>query len=374
MAQGGPASRRTPARLRIHLAYGPAAGKTTSLLQHALARRAAGIDVVLGFIEARGRAEVEALGAGLECVAPIWVEHASLRHAELDLDALLARRPALAIVDDLAQVNAPGARHHRRHQDVQELLAAGIGVATSLDVAQIESLGDVVERVAGFEPREGVPVSILQQADELLALDLPVGELVERQQQAAHGPPREALGQPRVLRALRELMLRQAADLSRPRETHAAASSKERLPGRVMVALSSLSPRASVLLREASRFAGRLDTSWFVVYVETPDEAPERVSPDAERTLLANVALARELGGEVVRVKARDPVSAIVDFGRAHGVAHLLVGRSRRRSLAQLLSPPPGGSWLDAWRGPLHERLLREARDFDVYVVASRPS
>jgi two-component system sensor histidine kinase KdpD len=137
-----------------------------------------------------------------------------------------------------------------------------------------------------------------------------------------------------------------------------------------MVALSSLSPRAGTLLRHGSRFAGRLDTSWFVVYVETPAEAPERIDAAAERALLANVELARALGAEVVRLKARDPLAALLDLGRSHGVRHIVLGRSRRRAWRELLRRAPGEPPGAALRAPFHERLLRQARDFDVYVVA----
>lgn len=357
------------ARLRVHLAYAPGAGKTTRLLEEAAALRAQGADVLVAWADARGRQDVAARLPGLPLLSPRRVEFRGLSVAELDLEALLARRPEVAIVDDLAHSNVPGARHRRRYEDVQALLAAGISVRTAFDVQHVEGLNDVVARVAGFEERETVPDALLDRADELLALDLPVRDYLRRVESGAVGLPRNGLGRAEPLQALRELMLREAAERAHG-PTQAPPSAASPGAGRVLVALSSLSPRAATLLRRGSRFAGRLNTAWFVVYVETPAETPERISAEAERTLLRNVELARELGAEVVRLKARDPVAALIDFGRAHGVAHLLIGRSARRSWRSLIRRPPGGSWLDLARGPFHERLLRQAGDFDVYVVA----
>ncbi len=356
-----------PASLRLYLACAPGCGKTSRLLDEARALQALGRDVVVAAVEPRGRREVLARLEGLEALPPLRLEFRGLQAEELDLAALLARRPQVAVVDDLAHVNAPGLRHRRRHEDVLALLEAGIEVVSALDVQHVERLGDVVERVAGFEERVTVPDRLLERA-ELLALDLPVAELRRRQERGAAGSGREALRRPEVLEALRELMLRECAERARARQLSAGEAA--RLPGRLLVALSSLSPRAGILLRQASRFAGRLDTSWFVAYVETPEEAPERIGGEARARLLRNVELARELGAEVVRLQARDPVPALVDFGRAHGVAHLLVGRSRPGRWRALWRRPPGTSLLAALRGPLHERLLRQAPDFDVYVVA----
>ena len=354
-----------PAPLRLFLAYAPGCGKTSRLLDEARALRALGRDVVVAAAQPRGRREVLARLEGLEALPPRRLEFRGLQAEELDLEALLARRPQVAVVDDLAHVNAPGLRHRRRHEDVLAMLEAGIEVVSALDVQHLERLGDVIERVAGFEERVTVPDRLLEGA-ELLALDLPVAELLRRHGHG--GPAREALRRPEVLAALRELMLRECAGRARPRQLPGGEAA--RLPGRVLVALSSLSPRAGILLRQASRFAGRLDTSWFVAYVETPEEAPERIGAEARARLLRNVELARELGAEVVRLQARDPVPALVDFGRAHGVAHLLVGRSRPGRWRALWRRPPGTSLLAALRGPLHERLLRQAPDFDVYVVS----
>ena len=357
------------ALLRVYLGYAPGGGKTTRLLEDARALRERGVDVLVAWANARGRQPVVAGLDGLEVLPVRRFEFRGLSVAELDLEAALARRPQVVVVDDLAHSNVPGLRHRRRHQDVQALLAAGISVLTALDVQHVEGLNDVVARVAGVEERETVPDALFDRADELLALDLPVSDHLRRVESGATSLARSALGRPETLQALRELMLREAAEHAHGRGSPPPSASGPGA-GRVLVALSSLSPRAATLLRRGSRFAGRLNTAWFVVYVETPGEAPERIGPEAERTLLRNVDLARELGAEVVRLKARDAVPALIDFGRAHGVAHLLIGRSGRRHGRTLLKRPPGGSWLDLVRGPFHERLLRQALDFDVYVVA----
>ena len=331
--------------------------------------RARGDDVVVGWADARGRPETESLLAGLERVLPRSFDLRGLSTCEMDVDALLARRPALAVVDDLAHVNAPGSRHRRRYQDVRALLDAGIGVLTALDIRQLESLRDVVARLTGREEWATVPDAFLDAADQMVCLDLAVPDLLRRWQADPPGGLDSGLSH-EALAGLRELALREVAERLARRSAGGGPAPEPRVGGRLMVALSSLSPRAATLLRRGSRLAGRLNTTWFVVYVETPDEAPERVRPEVERTLLHHVETARELGAEVIRLRARDPVPALLDFGRAHGVSGLMVGRSRRWSWRRFWQRPPGSTWRVLLGDTLDARLLREARDFDVYVVA----
>ena len=362
-----PSHDRPPAargRLKIFTAAAPGAGKTRRMLEEARALAGSGADVVAAFVEPHGRSDIAALASGLETVPRRRVEFRGIGTTDLDLDAVLARRPQLALVDELAHTNPPGSRHSRRYEDVLELLDAGISVIGTLNVQHLESLNDLVQRLAGFEEHETVPDTFLKNADDVVVVDVTVEELLRRLQAGLVYPParvawalEHAFDRP-CLSSLRELALREVAETLDRREPRESPRPPQ-VSGRVMVCLSSLSPRSATLLRRGSRFAGRLATDWFVVYVETPDEAPGRIRPEVQRALVANIERARELGAEVVRLRARDPVAALVDFARSHGVATLLAGRTRRPWWKQLLR-----------RSPV-ERLFHEASDLDCYVVAA---
>ena len=251
------------------------------------------------------------------------------------------------------------------------MLAEGINVIGAVNVQHLESLNDVVERVTGVTVRETIPDSFLRSADQVVNLDLSVEDLHERLKTgkiySADKVPQalSSFFQQEHLSTLRELALREVAEtldrasgMRRPGEQSAAGPAL----GRVMVCLSSFPPRAAVLLRRGSRMAGRLNTDWFVVYVETPQEAPHLIDAEAQRHLLTNMDKARELGAEVVRLHADDPVEALIDFARSHGVGLMIVGRShlpRWRSLIKLSTDL---------------RLVREAQGLDVQVVSFDPS
>ncbi len=350
-------------RLKLYVGSAAGVGKTYRMLLEAHDLKRRGVDVVLAFVEPHGRAETAALAEGLELVPRRRVEYRGVGAEDMDLRAVLARKPQVAIVDELAHTNPPGSRNPRRHQDVLTLLDAGISVIGALNVQHLESLNDLLERLADLKVRETVPDTFVKGADQVVDIDLSIEDLLERLQAGKIYPPDlvpwalEHVFRRECLASLRELALREVAETLDRRDVLAAARPAQ-VSGRVMVCLSSLSPRAIALLRRGSRFAGRLATDWFVVYVETPDEAPHRIHPEIQKTLVANVEKARELGAEVVRLKARDPVTALVDFARSHGVATVLAGRSRRPWWKRLLR-----------RSPV-DRLYDEAKDLDLYVVA----
>jgi two-component system sensor histidine kinase KdpD len=310
--------------------------------------------VVLGFIEPHGRAETTALVAGLEQVPRRRVEYRGVAVEEMDLEAILARKPQVVVVDEIPHTNVPGSKNPKRWQDVLELLAAGINVIGALNIQHLESLNDVVSRAAEVHVRETVPDSFLRHADQIVNIDLAVEDLQERLRAGKIYAP------DKVARALDHFF--QAGNLSTLRELalREVAESLDRGNGasRVMVALSSNPPHAAALLRRGSRLAGRLSSDWFVVHVETPGESPTRIDAEAQRMLLANTEKARELGAEVIRLKARDPVAALLDFARAHGVGHIVIGRSLESRWKQLLRPS------------VPTRLVREATGFDVHLVS----
>jgi two-component system sensor histidine kinase KdpD len=354
-------------RLKLYIGFAAGVGKTYRMLEEAHALRKRGVDVVVGFVETHARAETAALVAGLEVVPRRQIEYRGVV-----LDDLLKRQPAVALVDELAHTNVPGSRNRKRYQDVLELLDAGVAVIGAFNVQHLESLKDVVERVAGVAIRETVPDSFLKQADQVVNLDLSVEDLQERLRAGKiYDADKVAWAlehffQDANLGHLRELALREVAEsverssARRPPAATADAGGDHAAAGtRVMVCLSSASPRGAVLVRKGSRLAGRLSTDWFVVFVETPREAPDRIDSTAQRHLMANTDLARELGAEVVRLRAPEPVHAILEFARSHSVGHVVVGRSYQ------------ASWRQALGRSLPLRLVREAGGLDVHVVST---
>jgi two-component system sensor histidine kinase KdpD len=353
-------------RLKLYIGFAAGVGKTYRMLEeaHALAER--GVDVVIGYVESHGRSETADLVHGLEVVPRKGVEYRGVEVEEMDLDAILARAPEIAVVDELAHTNVPGSRNRKRWQDVEQLIAAGINVIGAFNVQHLESLNDLVARATGVRVRETIPDAWLKTADQVVNLDLAVEDLEERLKAgkiyASDKVPQalERFFQKGNLATLRELALREVAE-SLERETlrrETTPESTRRGGGRVMVCMSSYPPRAAELLRRGSRVAGRLNTDWFVVYVETPDEAPDRIDAEAQRHLLDNIERARALGAEVVRLRASAPVPALLDFARSHSVGLMLIGRSHQRGWRRLL-----GRTLDI-------RLVQEAEDLDVQVVA----
>jgi two-component system sensor histidine kinase KdpD len=350
----------------VYLGFAAGVGKTYRMLQEAHALKARGVDVVLAFIETHQRPETAALLPGLEQVPLRKVEYRGVAIEELDLDAVIARKPQVALVDEVALWNAPGSPHRRRYQDVQALLAAGINVICAFNVQHLESLKDVVERATGVTIRETVPDSVLKQADQVVNLDLDAEDLLERLRAGkiyAPGKVEWALDhffKEDKLSNLRELALREVAErldsqmTARPDDARHVGSGT----GRIMVCLSSAAPNAGALLRRGSRMAGRLNTDWFVVYVETPGEAPTRIASDAQRHLIDNITRARELGAEVRRLQATDAVPALIEFAHRHHVSHIVIGRSHQPRWRQRL----GLTFM--------HRLLDAAEGFDVHLVS----
>ncbi|WP_242394385.1 sensor protein KdpD [Anaeromyxobacter oryzisoli] len=358
--------RRRRGRLKLYIGFAAGVGKTWRMLEEAHALRARNVDVVLGLIEPHGRAETAALVRDLEVVPRRRVEYRGVAVEEMDLEAILARRPQVAIVDEIPHTNVPGSKNRKRYQDVLELLAEGVNVIGALNIQHLESLNDLIRRNTGVRVRETVPDSFLEQADQVVNLDLAVEDLVERLRAGKIYPHEkipwalEHFFRDQNLATLRELSLREVAESLDRSAAQAARVGVTPGPtrGRVMVALSSNPPHAVALLRRGSRMAGRLNTNWYVVYVETPEEAPDRIDAEAQRNLLDNVEKARELGAEVVRLHADDPAAAMLGFARSHRVSDLIVGRSEQPRWRRLV----GRSVL--------QRLVDEAQGLDLHIVS----
>lgn len=355
-------------RLRVYIGPAAGVGKTYQMLEEAHLLKKRGVDVVLAFIETHGRPDTEALIPGLEILPRRRIEYRGVVVEEMDLDAVLARRPAVAIVDELPHTNAPGSRNKKRYQDVLELLDAGVNVICAMNVQHLESLNDLVKQATDVIVRETVPDSFLKQADQVVNLDLAVEDLLERLRAGKiYRPDRipqalEHFFTPQNLSILREFALREVAEsVDRSVAPRVSADDKARKAGtseRVMVCLSSHPPHGATLLRRGARMAGRLNTDWFVVHVETPKEAPHRIDAEAQRHLFENFEKARELGAQVVRLQATDPTTTLVEFARTHGVGRIVVGRTQQSWWRKLL----GRSVM--------QRLVEHAVDFDVLIVS----
>ena len=343
----GELQRQTGGRLTIFLGAAPGVGKTYAMLSRAKELRKQGEDVVVGLVETHGRSDTQALLDGLDVLPRRRIDYTPPNGPgrtleELDLDALLARKPRLALIDELAHRNAPGSRHQRRWQDVIEVLDAGIDVFTTINIQHLESLNDVVHRITGVRVSETVPDVVFDRLRDIKLIDLPPHELIERLQQgkvyvpeqAAHAL--QAFFSPSNLAALRELAMQTAADRvdSDLRETQTARG----LPGlplrrRVLVAIDGRG-QSEYLVRIARRLAERRDAPWRVVTVRSGGTLAE----DRQRELDRAMALARRLGGETEVLHGGHVVDALLDHASRSGVSTIVLGRTRERPIARMFN------------------------------------
>ena len=360
------AEKESRGKHKIFLGAAPGVGKTWEMLSTARRRKLEGVDVVVGVVETHGRAETEAQLAGLEILPRRRVDYKGRVLEEMDIDAVLARRPALVLVDELAHTNAQGSRHPKRYLDVEELLAAGIDVYSTINVQHIESLNDVVARITRIRVRETVPDRIVDTADEVELIDLTPADLIARlgegkvyvREQAQRAVRRYF--SPGNLTALRELALRRTAErvddqmLNYMREH--AITGPWAAGERVIVCLDP-SPGAANAVRAAKRTADSLDAELIALYVETDRHAG---LSDAERARLAEtMRLATQLGAEVATVPGRSVVEEIVAFARARNATRVVVGKSRR------------SRWFELTHGSVVDELVRSGSGLAVEVAPS---
>jgi two-component system, OmpR family, sensor histidine kinase KdpD len=357
------------ARGRLKVFFGACAGvgKTYAMLSAAQGLRAQGGEVVVGVAETHGRSETARLLEGLEALPPRTVDYRGRRLTELDLDGALARHPRLILVDELAHSNLVGSRHPKRWQDVEELLAAGIDVYTTMNVQHLESLNDIVGHITGIRVRETLPDHVFDEADEIVLVDLPPDELLQRLKEGKVYLPDQAqtaiqnFFRKGNLIALREIALRRTADRvdAQMRDYRADQAIQQVWAARERI-LVCVGPNegGEQLVRAASRLAASLKADWLAIYVETP--ALQRLGAARRDAVLATLRLAQELGASTSTLAADDLASSIVAYARSRNVSKLVIGRSRRRALSRLFDPP------------LPDRLSGLAGDLDVYVV-SRP-
>ncbi|MES1176452.1 MAG: DUF4118 domain-containing protein, partial [Myxococcales bacterium] len=352
-------------KLTIFFGAAPGVGKTYAMLEAARAEREAGRDVVVGVVETHGRYDTGALLLGLELLPRLRSSDGSVTREDLDLDSALRRKPALLLVDELAHSNAPGARHAKRHQDIEDLLDSGIDVFTSLNVQHVESLSDVVAQVTQEVEHETVPDSVVERADEVRLIDLPPDALLERLKAGKvylSEQTRRAIApffRKGNLIALRELALRRTAQrvdaqLQDYRQTQGIASTWS-VGERLLVCVSP-SPLSARMVRGARRLAGTLHADWLAVYVETP--ASLRLGAAGRAQVAENMRLAEQLGAEAVILSGNNAAAETIRLARSRNVTKLVVGKPTHAPFWDRLSP----SFLD--------QLVRAGGDIDVYVMS----
>jgi len=359
--------RASRGRLKIFFGASPGVGKTYAMLEAAHARVREGVDVASGVVETHGRPETAALLEGLAVLPRRRVAYRGIDLEEFDLDAALARRPALVLVDELAHTNAPGSRHAKRWQDVEELLAAGIGVYSTLNVQHLESLNDVVAQITGVTVRETLPDAVFDQADEIELADLSADDLLKRLRQGkVYVPEQAAAAIERFFRkgnliALRELALRRAAERvdAQMRGYMQESGIRAVWPAgeRVLVCIGP-NPEGARLVRAGKRMAMGLKCDWRVVTVERPGVA---VSPADRDALVANLQLAESLGAPTTTLGGHDAAEEILAYARAENVTKIVVGK------------PTHPRWRDKLYGSLLDQLVRGSGDVDVYAISGDP-
>ena len=351
-------------RLKIFVGAAPGVGKTYEMLTAARARLQEGTDVVVGVVETHGRKETEALLDGLEVIPRQSVEYKGRVLQEMDLDALLARRPQLALVDELAHTNAPGSRHPKRYMDVDELISAGIDVYTTLNVQHIESLNDVVARITRIRVRETVPDSIIDKANDIELIDLTPDDLIQRLKDGKVYVPHQAerairhYFSPGNLTALRELALRRTAqrvDEQMVSYMQAHAIAGPWAAGERVLACIGGDPSSIDVVRHAKRMPDSLKAPWTAVHVETGRNLD---MSDAERDRIAEaLRLAERLGAETVTLPGQDVADTIADYACDNNFSHIIIVQ------------PPRSRWLDLLYGPLAQQLIRKAGGASVHVL-----
>jgi two-component system, OmpR family, sensor histidine kinase KdpD len=357
-------AKSTRGKLKIFFGMSPGVGKTYAMLEAARQKQAEGCEVVVGIVETHGRKDTEALLEGMPIMPRLQIEYRGTRLTEMDLDAILTWHPGLAVVDELAHTNAPGSRHPKRYQDVLELLDAGINVYTTLNVQHVGSRSDTVRQITGTPVGETVPDSVLDLTDEIVLVDLTPEQLLsrlaegkvylgERADWAAKNFFRES-----NLTALREMALRVVAEhVDRDLRDIMAV---QRIPGpwksadRLLVAVSA-SPYSERLIRYTRRLASSMEASWIVANIE----GPKPLSQDEQARLTRYLALARQLGAEVISTPGRDVAETLLRIARGNNVTQIVIGK------------PLGTHWFTFWKRDLLQWLMRHSGNIDIHMIPS---
>jgi two-component system, OmpR family, sensor histidine kinase KdpD len=353
-------------KLKIFLGYIAGVGKTYEMLRAAHLRKDECVDVQIGYIETHGRVETEALVKGLPVIPRKQVEYRGILLEEMDLDAILKTLPSLVLVDELAHTNVPGSRHPKRYQDVEELLAAGIDVYTTLNIQHVESLNDVVAQISSVIVRETVPDRVIDEATEIEVVDLAPPELLQRLREGKVYVPdmaRTAIEQffnEGNLYALRELALRRAAE--RVDDQMLAYMQTRAIPGpwaaseHLMVCIGP-GPLSERLVRTARRQADRMNASWSAVYIETPSH--HRLSKEGKEQLWRTLQLAEKLGATTATLFGLNVASTVIEYARKHNVTRIIIGKTLRPR------------WQEFVFGSVVDQLIHNSGPIDIYVISS---
>jgi two-component system sensor histidine kinase KdpD len=351
-------------KLKIYLGACPGVGKTYAMLEEGHRLKQRGIDVVIGYVEPHERPETIAQIGDLELVPPRTTTYHEIALREMDVNAVIARKPTVALVDELAHTNAPDSPNRKRYEDVQDLLRAGINVITTVNIQHFESLYNFVEEATGVRVKERVPDEIVAQADQIVNIDLPAEDLQERLRTGKIYPQERinaALANfftQKNLTRLREMTLAETANFL-GRQQRNSGESEERVSalGQVMVAISSLGPDPGRLLRKTARLAAQLNAQWYAVYVRTPRESAIRIDAEAQRHVADILETAQKMGGLVISLKHENVANALIAFVREYGITHVVLGRPGRRHPLRWFQPA------------LYERILKELPEVDLVVV-----
>jgi two-component system, OmpR family, sensor histidine kinase KdpD len=355
-------------RLKVYLGYCPGVGKTYQMLQEGNRLKEDGIDVVIGLLETHGRSDIAKLAEGLEVVPRQRQEYRGITVEEMDSDAVLVRKPQVALIDELAHTNVPGSRNHKRYQDVQDILAAGIHVITTMNVQHLESLYNIVEMAVGVKVKERLPDAVLAEADQIVDVDLTAEDLRKRLQAGKIYPPdriQTSLANFFTysnLEKLRELTLRELASQIDAKRREVSEEEDGIAPDQIMVCLSSRGPNSEKLLRYASRLAGRLNRNWYAVYVQTPSEEATVIDAETQRVVSDTLTLAKQLGAMVFTYKGEDVAETILRFAKEYRVGHIVIGK-----------PTPKRFWKKLFRNQrIVGDLIANSEGITVVVVDTR--
>src|SRR5271165_6823679 len=354
-------------KLRIFVGAAPGVGKTYEMLQQAQARKKDGYDVVVGVVETHGRKETEALLTGLEIIARREVQYKGQMLSEMDVDAIIARRPQIVLVDELAHTNVEGSRHPKRYLDVEELMSYGIDVYTTVNIQHIESLNDVVAQITHVRVRETVPDAVFDRADAVELVDLTPDDLIQRLREGKVYVPKQAeralehFFSPANLTALRELALRRTAervDEQLLSEMQARAIQGPWAAGERILVCVSEDPRCAGLVRYAKRLADRLHGPWTALYIE--GRRAVQLSEEERDRVADTLRLAEALGGDAVTIPAgaRNIADDVISYAHAHNVTQIIIGKSTRPR------------WFEMLHGSVVHDLVRRSGNISVHVIS----
>jgi len=358
----------TRGKLKIYTGPVAGVGKTYRMLEEAHALKKHGADVVLAFVETHGRKKLEELLKGLELIPRKKYDYKGVALEEMDVDAVLKRKPQIAIVDEVAHTNTPLCRNSKRYQDIIELLKAGINVICAFNIQHLESLSDIVKKFMNVTIYETIPDSFLKHADQVINVDLGVEDIIDRLQSGQiYGAEKITLALENFFKEenlikLRELALREVAEAIEQGGYY--IPKKEALKDAIFAShqlmVCFLPERWSqrTMLKKASRLAGRLSKEWFVVYAETSEDAPEQIDLEKQRYLFSDIQFAKDLGAHIIHLKTENRINGWLDFAKKESISQLIIGR------------PETSWWREAFGLDILNSLLKQSKELDVFIMS----